>query len=274
MSSIAFHTAFGSVRVSGRERAMMGAICNRFRAAQTGDFKFDDMAWLAGVTRPGHYLHTAAAGLDENDYTARRRLADSFSTYLDVGDMGGESAIVLNGQPVDPFDLALNSAVSWGNGAVRLAAKLHAQCEIHAYCENEDRVWLADLIDEAVACGVFRPDPWGYDGWAAVADFLRCSPEGPVVTSYSVCDPFPNPSFAPAAVDMGDDPWEAWSAIPEREQWDLGMAKLRAEPSLRINEERLAQLYGSRMTGQEFMRLAREIALHSGEAAHAAAPAK
>lgn len=263
MSSITFHSPRGEVSISGRERAWMGIICNDFRKMQMGLTQFGDLDWVEHVFMPGHYIHNDAvamrrAGTDAERADIKWRLSKSIDTYFHVGDTG---PVVLDGKPVDLFCLTLNSALQWGNPAVQLAAKLHGQCEIHCYVEGEDRAWLADLVEKAVEAGVFRPEPSGYDGWEKLAEFLRSTEAEPVVTSYSVTDTFPNPSFAPDGLDLDqDDPWEAWSRIETAKQWEYGMAKLRAEPGLQLSPERLGNRFGDGMAAREFMRRAKAIA--------------
>jgi hypothetical protein len=269
MSSISFHTIGREVRVSGRERAMMGVICNRFLKMQMGDLAYEPLEWVEHVFARGHYIADMAVELRlaTNDHEKARlssRLAQSLETFFHVGD--ARDVVLLDGEPVDLFALALNSAIQWGNRAVQLAAKLHGQCEIHCYVEGEDRAWLADLIEEAVACDVLRGDVWGYDGWAEVARLLREDAAAPVVTSYSVCDTFPNPSFIPDGIEIDPDDdgrWEAWSRIEPEKQWEYAMAKLRAVSGLRLSPERLDDFFHGGLAGREFMRRA-----------HAAVPAK
>ena len=260
MSSISFVDPSGEVRISGRERAMMASVCNDFRRAQTGDFKNDDLTWLAQVAKPGHYLHSysvtlANATTDEARYKEGARLARALDTYLHVGDDDG--ALILDGRPVEIFSMMLNSALSWGNRAIALCAKLHGQCEIHAFCEGVDRAWLAELVQEALDCGVFRPDAWGYDGWPKLIEFLKRSDSEPVVTSYSVTDNFPNAGHAPEGAlprdDQGKIDWDAWYEISPTQQWEWGLAAIRQEPGLRISPDRLGAFFGEGMTGRAFM---------------------
>lgn len=258
MSSIAFHTPEKTLRISGRERAMMGDLCHRMLRAQLGLGDHDDFTWVEHVTCPGHYLHTAAIRARSRDnIEERRRLRADLLTYLNVGDGG---ALILDGESVDLFELNLNSAIEWGSRPVRLAAKLHGQCEIHGYCEGEDRAWLAEVIEEGVDGHVFRDEAWGYDGWTAVAAFLRSADDQPVVTSYSVCESFPNPEFMPADIEFDpDDPYEAWSNFSEQQHWEWGMAALRVRKGLRISPETINWLYHGGLTGAAFIERAREI---------------
>ena len=265
MSSISFHSPSEEIRISGRERASMGGLCNRILRAQLGlETALPDLDWLQYVTAPGHYLHTDAVRLSSRPADAfdrielTRRLMSSLQTYLNVGHDG---ALILDGKPVDEFELNLNSAIEWGNRAIQLAAKLHGQCEIHAYIEGEDRAWLAEVIEEAIDRHVFRPDGFGYDGWPRLVEFLRASSAEPVVTSYSVCDSFPNPTVAPPDVELDeDDPWETWSSFSDEQQWQWGMDYLRARPGMRICAATLDTLFGDGITGRIFIDRALAIA--------------
>lgn len=118
----------------------------------------------------------------------------------------------------------------------RLIARLHGQCEIHAYVEGEDRDWLAGIIEGALASGLLRE---GFDttidpnsGWRKVIDLLRSRDDEPVVTSYSVCEGFPNltlvrqeETWQPTRPSW--EPGEEWYDLPAEEQWATALAALR-----------------------------------------------
>lgn len=273
MSSIAFTSPSGTVTVAGRERFMMGSICNDFRRMQTGDFRYGDLSWVKLVVKPDHYLHKYALQLDAARNASQKaeeqeRLAKALDTFLHVGDMSSDEAMFLDGKPFDLFHLALNSAVEWGNRSIQLCAKLHAQSEIHAYCEGADRAWLADLIQEALDCQVFRADPFGHDGWQAVIEFLRSRDDEPVVTSFSVTDSFPNQDHAPDGF-LDEDPdtaWEQWDEVSDTQKWEWGMAAIRAVPSLQINAEMLSGRYGHSMSGRDFMERVHAMQKQAAEA--------
>lgn len=264
MSSISFASqSGGTIRISGRERSMMESVCDSFRQAQTGDFKYDNLSWLKHICRPGHYLHSKAIQIeDARDANERALLLNQLASALDTWLRAGydDSVLAIDGAPVQLFSMKLNSAITWGNRAVQLCAKLHGQCEIHAYCEGADRSWLADVIQEGIDCHVFSPEPMGYDGWPKLIDFLRASDGEPVVTSYSVTDSFPSADSAPQGVlplsKDGEIDWDAWYEIPPAQQWEWGIAKLRSEPGLRISPDQLGDLFGSGITGREFIRRA------------------
>lgn len=246
MSSIAFHEQDRTTRVSGRERAMMGQLCYRMLLTQLGH-RGDYREWVPYVIAPDHYL--AAMARDTDTFEGISRFNSSVETHFNVGDN-----MYLDGKPLCLFSLQLNSVIHWGSDRMHLIAKLHGQCEIHAYCEEANRAWLADLIDEAVDDNLLRPDAWGYDGWPAVSAMLRDG-KGPVVTSYSVCDSFPSPSLDPA-LEGHDDPWEVWDEKTEAEQWEIGMAQLRKEPGLEISPERLGHRFGHNLSGYDLIKRA------------------
>lgn len=123
------------------------------------------------------------------------------------------------------FDVALNTAMIAGSDAVRLCARLHSQCEIHAWVNGPNRAWLADLIDAALEVGLFRDGM----GWSGVSTMLRSSSKEPVVTSYSVTEEFPNRFVAGLQSDdeSEDDILDAqWRELSDEQRWDAAIAKL------------------------------------------------
>lgn len=123
------------------------------------------------------------------------------------------------------FEILLNTALAAGSDPVRLGARLHGQCERHAWFAAEDRAWAAGIIDAGRASGIFRKDM----GWEGVAEFLRGPSPGPVVTSYSVTEGFPALSLVLDA-GMGPEPhldvdfW--WDAFSRHARWDLSFKAL------------------------------------------------
>jgi hypothetical protein len=83
--------------------------------------------------------------------------------------------------------------------------------------------------------------PRGYDGWPVVVSMLRKRDDEPVVTSYSVCEGFPNhnmvqdaglielPFYKDSDGKEYEDEYdtEPWDALSAGERWDLGMQALR-----------------------------------------------
>lgn len=233
MSAIYFHTQHGEdVRLSGSERAMMGSLINRiFWGILNPDSWHSDIPNWKRLLAPGHYLHK----------TNENMFFNSLKTAVSVD--FGESLFVYDGKPIPLFESALNTAMLVGSPAVQLAARLHGQSEIHAYIEGPNRSMIADIMEEGLDAGIFRRKLREYDqGWSAVIELLRNNDTEPVVTSYSVCDSFPNygvanfelPMIKPEGCDEEEEDYSAWEDLPHEEKWELGMAGIRSTQGLEI----------------------------------------
>lgn len=218
MSRIYFHSQHGTSEVRGSERAMAGGLCtDLLRVALRLNDRFmcpDDAARYLTLFPAGHYIH----GLTRDE-----RLRASIDTAVSVGD--------------EFFTAALNTALDIGSDPVKLMARLHGQCEIHAYVEGPNRAWLADIIDGGRRIGVLRANM----GWESVVTLLQSRDDGPVVTSYSVTEQFPNPGVAdfhaPETDDEDADEYEAWEALPVEERWSLALAGIRSERGLELKPD-------------------------------------
>lgn len=229
MSRIYFHSPSGHVEVYGRERAWMdcltrdiagGVLCSRFRSLD-----------LAHVLPAEAYPREAL--------TPERGSAQRFAEALSLWIGGHDSAWRVGGEEYDCFSLNLNTAWSLGSDAVRLCARLHGQCEIHAYVEGPNRAWLAGVIQSGVRDRVLRDED---SQWTKVAEWLLANADEPAVTSYSVCEQFPNASVAKQAGlwspgdghhGVGEDGREWWDGdewyeLPAEKKWELGMQALRS----------------------------------------------
>lgn len=135
------------------------------------------------------------------------------------------------------FGQKLNEALARDDDAWRFVARIHGQCEIHAYVEGQDRAWLAGIIERGLASGLLRGIEMtgtreARSGWPAVIALLRERDDDPVVTSYSVCEGFPNltivreeGTWQPTIPSF--DPEDEWYALPTEEQWATALAALR-----------------------------------------------
>jgi hypothetical protein len=192
------------VQVRGSERAYMGYLC-----AQLSLAVFDPREYKRGEILSTVWRHP---------HPGSGSFAEAFSTHVRIG--GDRIPFTLpSGGEVDMFTVNLNTALALGNDAVRLCARLHGQCEIHAWVDGPNRAWLAGIVEDGRRCGVLRTD----QGWEALAGFLRERDDEPVVTSYSVCDQFPNAHTA----GVTEDGAAAWYELPEAEQWAQAMERLR-----------------------------------------------
>jgi hypothetical protein len=225
MSRIYFHSEHGEVEVSGAERAYMGGVCGDLFLIGLHLNRHEDYpsypSPLRKILNPNHYT----AGPDYQGM----RFVDALSTALHVG--FDSDVLIVDGKRVDTFAAALNTAYVMGSDAVKLMARLHGQCELHAYVEGANRAWLAGIIERGREARVLRPKM----GWEAAAEFLRSREDCPVVTSYSVCDQFPNHHIAGwepplAKYEDGEEyqDTDAWYDLPAAEQWRAAMDGLRA----------------------------------------------
>lgn len=201
---------------------------------------------------------------------ARNALVDILDTCLRVTDV----PLRIGDHVVSSANIELNTALAVGNEAVCLAAKIHGWCEIHPWIEEHDRAWFADVIEWAVACGIYRDGIWYTgltgdptqrqrvrQGWDDVTTLLRdrAGHPGPVVMSYSVCDEFPNPEVStlmpPWPADVTPN-WDAltpdqqterrearstWYALDTAQRWDTAMDGIRAsQPWANITPDNLS----------------------------------
>jgi hypothetical protein len=120
---------------------------------------------------------------------------------------------------------------------------------------------MADVIQQGLDAGLCRRGM----GWDKVQALLRSGTEGPVVTSYSVCDGFPgwhliNRATWPEGVErtwsaLSEEEQnrraaesEAWYELPGDEQWSRAFAVLRKNESYhwggQISPETLRRRFG------------------------------
>jgi len=135
----------------------------------------------------------------------------------------------------DSFHLELNTAIHIGSDPIKLAARIHAQCEIFCYIEEKNRKWIADIIDNGIAIGVFDVHS-KYNHWKILSERLRKENDGPVVLSSSVTDSFPNILLS----DMSDlylhaeeedkyNIYDKYYDIPSADRFSMGMDHLRSQ---------------------------------------------
>jgi len=203
MSSIAFHTKERTVRVGGVERMTMGWRCwSLFRSFLHLEAPSEQMPRFIAMLPPDHYAH-------QSHDKAR---AIETALHVSRGDFRWR------GEDIDLFALHLNTALVVGNDVIKLMARLHGSCEIHAWVDGPNRAWLASIAERGLALGLLGSDKrlHMYPGWPAVIELLRESDQGEVVTSYSVTDSFPNYE------DREDEDEDR-----EQMSWDVAMDKLR-----------------------------------------------
>lgn len=251
MSRVHFHSESNESEVRGSERAYAAHLCTEMFLTAIGVSEYDTPEHphvLRNIIAPNHYC------LRESG----KRFDESLRTALAVSAFG--PVLIVDGEPVDVFSASLNTALIIGSDEIKLGARLHGQCEIHAYIEGSNRWWFANLIDSGRAIGVLRSDV----GWESVMAHLRERDDEPIVTSYSVCEQFPNPHAAnwkPAEVDDEDEvDWDAWYDIPLAEQWAQGMSVLRGSPLMEMKPDNWnSYFFGDGATGFTLLAKALEL---------------
>jgi hypothetical protein len=235
MSRVYFHSPSdegglrNTLELRGSERAHASFVVNQIAIGLLNIDGYEREKKLYDWLPPNHYLRSSQPGL----------FARSYATAFFVG--GDESLIIKDGESVNVWELALNTAIAVGNDPIKLFARIHAQCEIHGFVEGRNRKWLAKIIEAGRKSGLYRRD----QGWEAVMAGLRASDVEPLVMSYSVCNSFPNSEVSdwmPAWPDGVQHTWtaltseqrkereersEAWYELPREEQWRRGLEALR-----------------------------------------------
>ncbi|WP_432156058.1 hypothetical protein [Streptomyces sp. bgisy153] len=231
MSFTQFQDARGSARLTGTERPWLhnllqehaaGVLLDRPEPALTA-------AALYELLPADHELrHTPL----HSGHQAHRWLQVYVRCLIDIFD---DPIAEHRGRGIGPFTLVLNTAMELGGDALRLAARLHGQSELNCWVDGPHRAWLADVVANALADGLFRPDC----GWESVQSLLRERDDMPVVVSFS--DPFPT-AWSSGFLDDTDDTdqaeqrWEALSA-EERWQWGMDALHLRRKDQLEIRPD-------------------------------------
>lgn len=220
MSSISFASPTGVAYLRGSERAWMGRLIYDTTIGTMGASFNRDV--LLQAIPDDHYLRIVKPDC----------WADSFATFIRTSDL----TLTAGDLAVDTFELVLNTALVIGGDAIKLAARLHGQCEMHAWVDGPNRAWLAAVIEHGRASSLFRPDM----GWEEVCAFLLASDSEAVVTSYSVTDsfPYPDPDVPRYRDDMTHEEREAadqrsedWYDLPDADRWADGMAWLKRSPA-------------------------------------------
>lgn len=136
--------------------------------------------------------------------------------------------LVRKGRRISGWGLMLNTAVAVGGDAVKLAARLYSQAELHAWIAEDDRRWVADIIEHALATGVYRESQvqdgnTTPSGWRSVVSLLRdtAGAPGPVVTHYSIFEDFPGPHVIDNDVTAA-----RWEDYNRTEHWDMAVRSL------------------------------------------------
>ena len=208
MSRVYFHSLSATAELRGSERAYAGGLISDLALAVLRPGYWNEKQ-LRAMLPEGHYLQTVEA----------HRFEDAWSTAFSVD--SGE-LLIHEGERLNSWIVSLNTAIVLGNDAMRFLVRMHGQCEIYGYVEGRNRCWLASIVREGMASGLYRADM----GWAEVHRLLLSRDDEPVVMSYSVCQGFPNYDIAGWCKD---DEGEGFYALTKQEQWHIAMTNLRAQ---------------------------------------------
>lgn len=219
MSRIYFHSEHGDAEIRGSERAFMGCVI--------GDI-FQGLFPRNSFGRSDEWLKNI---VPQDVWSAEKAFGNSLGFYL--RSVGGDRPFNVNGKDVSVWETSLNTAIVLGDAPLKLFARLHGQCEIHCFVEGRNRKWLAGIIRQGRASGLYRED----QGWEATASFLEARDDCPVVCSSSVCEQFPNYGviphdhpLSPLADDDEDKQCEkqdAFNELSDAEQWSICIQRLR-----------------------------------------------
>lgn len=278
VSRIYFHAKEDEAEVLGSERAHCSVMCSDLLWLSLG-IRYESspiLPRLLALFPESHHLRTVPLKPDASVPLAWVRAA--------LGGMG-DATLSVDGEQVSAFTLALNTAARLGD-PMRLLARVHGQCEIHGWVEGRNRNWLASRIEEARKANLLRAGT----GWESVVDLLRAWTstakrsfmDDAVVTSYSVCEPFPNagickdaglwtPGADHCGINDADDeyapgePWwdgDEWLDLSADEQWSMGVAALPSRAP-EWSPATWGTLFGSGMTGWDLSELLHRVEVPS-----------
>ncbi len=213
---IYFHSYNQEVRITGRLRFQAREFATN--VTLTALNLFSDVN-VGGYNNPLAAYFPNIANMSAQDQHDQMRTAikvnELYDCHIDVGD-----------KRLSLDHIAMNTAMSLASDPMKLLIRLHAQCEIHAFVEQQNKAWLARIVVDGIKTGLYKKAEW-----QPVVELLQSSEIGPVVTSYSVCEQFPNATvanFTPEARDEDGEPdYDEWYELSKSQRWELAMIGLR-----------------------------------------------
>jgi hypothetical protein len=211
---------------------------------------FTDDDPLRRLLPAGHYLR---------DYQG-----SAFVEHLEtwVVAAGSTEGFWVRGQTVRCWELALNTAIVNGSDPIYMMARLNGQCEVHGYVPERERAWFAATIEQGLENGICRSKM----GWENVLALMLAPDRGPIVTSYSVTESFPNMRAAgknwkpPDGLEGIDEIREAWYEMSFEDQWRLATKGLSGNKFLAIRKDPRREFrFTHRMTGYDVRNYANRL---------------
>lgn len=278
MSRVYFESPSGTAALSGAERAWLDHISRG--AAESawdlqGAFSMERAERLLSMSPEvtngqygANYLHDSLRETQQanarGNYTLIPQFLSTLRTRLDVGGL----KLVVHGVELHTRNLELNTTLIAGSDPVALAAKIHGWCESHCWVEGPDRAWMADVIEQGLATGIYRTGlGWesrfvDHDPGGGVLALLRERDDEPVVLYDSSGDSFPDElvgDWMPPWPEGVERDWNAlteaqeeeraarreqFAELPEDEQWDISMRGLReTRPWAQLSADRLRTVF-------------------------------
>lgn len=227
MSTLYFHSPEGRAELRGSEwHHMKVSVADWFVSALNIPASFDRTSRFFELIPKDSYLQNYFKTLTPDNW-------HQFFQFLQawVRSTCADNYLVVGDYKISLPATRLNTAYLMGSDILKLMVRLQSQGELHCYIEPQNREWLARIIEAGLSTAIYRHN----QGWQSVVALLRNGHNSPVVTSYSVCLPFPNPRVA--NFDLGDNEEEneeLWYSLTHEDQWNLGMQGLRSNPGCRL----------------------------------------
>lgn len=221
MSWIAFHFPDGTdMRVDGREATHFEVLIEDYAKGAVGAVSGTGRALLGTALRPFINPEGPLSGFLQHEPSNRGHLESALGYHLHtMAFHSGRAPFTWKGVEIKTRQLLLNTVLATGSDPLRLAVKIKWQHEIHGYFMGFHRKWVADLIEEGLEEHLYHRGL----GWEELVAKLREVNDGPVVTSSSKSDPFPNPHVA-----GWKGPQEDWEALGGDKQWARAVKGLKA----------------------------------------------
>ncbi len=253
MSHILFNRFDRSVKVAGRAYWEATILTRELMFTMLGLNDEHDTKWHALLSK--HVVQNIAKSKTRPFYV----LIDTPYGGIPLGALAVKNALCggsifkfrIDKQYYPVADVQLNTALRLGNDVIKFLARLHGQCEGHAFVERGNAEWLASIIMQGIALHILDEA----DGWLEAVCLLESAP-GAVVMSHSGGDGFPSEALCtnqgvwPIPSGRGKRKIQPvrFSELPRDVQWSLGLAAIRTIPALELRPDNWNSFFFGRDT--------------------------